>query len=119
MLTAPMNASGIRKKSASQTAPGRTSGPTPSRRRSTLDACLQLGPARRVLVEVEPEVEELLELVDDGLVRVDPGHVEEILGDERLGRLVRSHVADVVRVLGADVGVEQVVDEQVGRDRVL
>ena len=36
-----------------------------------------------------------------------------------LGRRVRAHVVDEVRVVRADLGVEHVVDEEVGGDRVL
>ena len=44
---------------------------------------------------------------------------EELRQDELLGGGVRPHVVDRVGVGRADLGVQQVVDEEVGGDRVL
>ena len=63
--------------------------------------------------------EQLGELVEDGLVRVEAGLARMSGSMNCLGGRVRAHVADVVRVRGADLGVEVEVDPQVGRDRVL
>ncbi len=50
---------------------------------------------------------------------IDPGRVQQVLVDVLLGRRVRTHVADVVRIRRADMRIEQVVDEEIGRDRAL
>ena len=52
------------------------------------------------------------------LARVDVGIAQDRRVDELLRRRVRPHVADVVRVVRAHLGVEVEVDPQVGRDRV-
>src|SRR6188508_2884623 len=76
------------------------------RRPSSLPSRLEGVPALHVLLVVEPEVEQLDELVEQGDVRVH-GRVGQDLRADVLHRcFVRAHVADVVRVGGADLGVE-------------
>ena len=108
----------------------------PGRRRTASRACSRLigrarpgrlPPAQRDRSFVQrsgyfcrsaPEVVDLLELVEHRLVRVDGRVGEDRRVDVLLGRLVGAHVVDEVRVRRADLGVEHVVDEQVGGDRV-
>src|SRR3954447_16581498 len=96
-LTTNTSASGTGKNRPSHRRPGQTRGPAPRRLRTGAERL----PAGRVLLEVRAEIEQLGELRDYRLVRVHRRVRQDCRVDVLLGRGVRPHVADEVRVRGA------------------